>query len=482
MSRLYAMLNDLERDAELTYANRTSGDLRGRRVRSAIRSKRRTRTVGIVAASTIAALGVTGTAWAVMTRDNVAPAIPTLTPSPTVSAPSAPSPTATPSPEVELTMPEFAGTVTVNEHLPSALPITPEVWNEAGPGWVLASYQESWVTWDEASWSEIPGVGLQAIYLIDPTGNRYELTTADPSVQLSIVSWSPLDAEALAIASTGDEASDQEWVMVDLAKGARRPVTAEDVAESDWTQDVFSPVSNGDQADRRAIQGADALMNLPAPTNAGPALTTEATEAALATARALAPSDMMCTDTVALETQVAVICGREPYVDYGGGLWYPYVVVFVADAGMGQGTVIDLRYGDPDDPLTIQVSATSERYGDSLVEASGAGNPYSCWDGMALVSETGTQALPGPQALHDAHESSNVFIPAGQAGDRLYTTVTGGCSGDAEPAALVVDNTRSGESHVLVPWPASIDTEPGLDGGVYVSKSLLSSYVVPEPH
>lgn len=106
-------------------------------------------------------------------------ATPSESPSPSVSA--AP---ASPEPPDDF----VARTVTEAPHVPSALPITAQAVASAGPGWVLAIHDAT-AYGDGGSSSSGPRV----LYLIDPSGVRYEVANLD-ALGLSepdLIAWDP---------------------------------------------------------------------------------------------------------------------------------------------------------------------------------------------------------------------------------------------------------------------------------------------------
>lgn len=150
-----------------------------------IRRNRRRSTLLTTAASiaTMAAVGLVGLLAAHQLDDDV-PAYPPPPPSPSASpsppAPPTPTPTPTPVPTPPPNPPasDFTGEVTSSPHLPSAAPLTLELWESATSGWVLVPYREHWQVTDTGQFS----AGPHALYLVSPQGDRYELTTDRKSV------------------------------------------------------------------------------------------------------------------------------------------------------------------------------------------------------------------------------------------------------------------------------------------------------------
>lgn len=481
MSQLHTILADFERGAEASQAKRTAGDLRAHAIVTSVRRRHRARMLGSVAAASAAALVVTGTVWAVLGRSDAEPAVPTPTPS--ASAPLQPSPSASPSPSPQLSMPAFAGTVTVDEHLPSALPITPEVWNEAGPGWVLATYRETLYLFDDATQSEDYTYGPQVAYLVSPDGARYELTSVAGEDGVAIVAWDPQASAALAIAR--GEQAEGHWVVLDLVTGTSRAVEQQDVTRSKWTTADLARQRWPYTATPDAAWEAN-LHNTPSAASTQP--TSSQMSAALAAAQVQVPATDTCKTVLPLPSGgYAVGCGT-PLFDDGVAIddtfAYHYVAFVDANAnviGSPVATTMPETFTDFDIATAPnELTAFDGGVRLSMAEESIVG----CPSGVAVATPEGVSLLAGVESLRATDPDLNVFYDAGQSGTALYTMVTGGCSGDSRPAALMRDEPASRTFTTLIPLPAW--WLEATANGIYPAElpwpvqSIVSAYVVPD--
>ena len=110
---------------------------------------------------------------------------PTPTPSPSATVPS-PQPTATADADGRA----LPGFVTVSADLPAAQAAPAGVLSGAGPGWSLQTYrpQVEPVTTFSGVTPGFPAT-VQVVYLVSPTGQRYQLLALDPAKPLVINSW-----------------------------------------------------------------------------------------------------------------------------------------------------------------------------------------------------------------------------------------------------------------------------------------------------
>lgn len=475
MNDLRAQFHDLEMHHAILAPHALS-EIRQAAVSRHIVRSRRTRTFSIAAAGFLVAAGVGAAAWGVGGVDREEPATPSVS---TVTS-SAPSPTesSAPSEPSALTMPAFSGIVTVDTRLPSAEAITPEAWNAAGPGWVLATYREAALTWDDANLTSADSYGPHVAYLISPEADRYELTVIGGEEPIRVVEWDPGEVVALAVAGEPFSSEGRRWVTLDLTTGSSRPVTAADVDASSWSRPTSEAiVSSG------AGYGGDTLEEI-----AGfePLLALEEQEdvprpgdleAARATAQALVPAGEECLEALALDTAVVVACGsvlKDDGYDVGGG-WFAHYFVFVAESGRGQGTVVDVRIPTEYGNDTVTLDRSSVR--DTVVAIAINEGFDPCWAGRYSVSTSGATPLPGVESIRQQEGSFNIFYDAGTVDTAAYTLVTGGCSGDSHPSALVRDNVATGDFVVLIPLPSSWVEAPD---GVWTYQSISGAYVVPE--
>jgi hypothetical protein len=97
-------------------------------------------------------------------------------------------------------------------------------WSEVGPGWTLA-------TWNPATAhrpGEKPAPGepdpettATTLYLVNPAGNRYAITTFPPQSRLRLVDWSGDGSHALFTASSG---TSSRAISIDLHTGAQTTI------------------------------------------------------------------------------------------------------------------------------------------------------------------------------------------------------------------------------------------------------------------
>jgi hypothetical protein len=378
-------------------------------------------------------------------------------------------------------MPAFTGDVTVDPQLPTAEAITPEAWNAAGPGWVLATYREKVYHYDDATRSSNYTYGPQVAYLVSPDGTRYQLTSIGGDEPVYVVEWDSGSRVALSLAGGPTVDSGLHWVTLDLVTGDTRPLSDADVAGSGWRrpnqsdiQDVMELFASGPPED---IPGFEALRALAVPN----ALPTEAhLDAALATAQDLVPAGEVCKDPLPLATSVAVACGpllEEVAGEMVGG-WYAHEVIFVSARGSGTGAVVDVRIPNEYGPVWPDPSFWDhpwQRIGDSVVAMAIGEGPYVCPAGRYVIRSSGIDPLPGVEALKEANSAINIFYDAGVVGSSVYTVVTGGCSGSSMPEALVRDDVANGTYTTLIPLPQAFAQEAIGDD---IVGSIESAYVV----
>lgn len=489
MSDLAQMLALFEREEYAASVGAQLAETGRHAVRVKVVRARRIRAAATIAVAAVAVVACATGAWALTQPDRNDPAVPE--PSPTVTTPS-PSPSPTPSasvtPEPVHTMPDFTGGVTVDPQLPSAEAITPEAWNEAGPGWVLATYREEVYGWDDATNSQTYSHGPQAVYLISPDGTRYELTSISGDEPVYVVEWDPGARVALALAGGPNVDSGLRWVSLYLLTGDTRPISEADVAGSSWTRpsdsDIQGTIGVYASGPPEEIPGFDPLLALPE--QPAPSVTGD-TEAAIATAQSLVPDGEECTDALSLRTTVVVACGREYMFDGSseGGGWFDHYFVYVADSGRGEGAVVDVRIPTEYGNDTLQLLSgwfdpSAGFVGDTVIAMAIGEGMDPCQEGRYSVTTAGAVPLPGVEALKaEALKAdkgyANIFYNAGIVDSSVYTVVTGGCSGEAMPWALVRDDIATGASAVLIPFPQTFQET----GSGWVTGSIESAYVVP---
>ena len=79
-------------------------------------------------------------------------------------------------------MPAFAGTVTVDPHLPDASPITSDVWASVRPGWALISYREAW---NNTGGDERPTLLVTTVDIAEGQAARIEVRLGDDPIDVA---------------------------------------------------------------------------------------------------------------------------------------------------------------------------------------------------------------------------------------------------------------------------------------------------------
>ncbi len=162
-------------------------------------------------------------ALSVLTACDRASAEPTPTPSMTSTIPS-PQPTAT----TDANGRALPGFVTVSAELPAAQTAPAGVLSQTGPGWSLQTYrpQVESVTTFEGVTAGFPAT-VQVVYLVSPTGQRYQLLELDPTKPLVIDSWTA--GESVAYVTQCDPLDCDPGApteILDLLTGELSPVTS----------------------------------------------------------------------------------------------------------------------------------------------------------------------------------------------------------------------------------------------------------------
>lgn len=164
----------------------------------------------------LVALSVVFTACGVSESDTSTTDVPisvvaTSVPPTTTTVPPVDSTSLPPSSSTTTTLPS----VTVDAHLPSALSRSEVPWDEVGFGWSVVLFDSSKAA------PTGPGdvrEGPVVLYLVSPTGERYEMAVWPPERR----PWSLVDATSSAalVVGTGATIDDTAWWHVDFASGA----------------------------------------------------------------------------------------------------------------------------------------------------------------------------------------------------------------------------------------------------------------------
>lgn len=103
-------------------------------------------------------------------------------------------------------------------------------WSQVGPGWMLALWSPAIGHWpgEKRDPNEPdPSKVTTTLYLVDPAGGRYPITTFQPGATARLLDWSGDGTHALMYASKPGSLYDESAVAVDLRNGnqTRFPIT-----------------------------------------------------------------------------------------------------------------------------------------------------------------------------------------------------------------------------------------------------------------
>jgi hypothetical protein len=108
------------------------------------------------------------------------------------------------------------------------------VWATTGPGWVLATYSPAVITYGVDANGPTAERTRQVVYLVSPTGTRYQVLELDPNDQVRISSWTRGESVAY-IERCGSSAFCQTQTgpsfVLDLETGVATPSTAPEGAD-----------------------------------------------------------------------------------------------------------------------------------------------------------------------------------------------------------------------------------------------------------
>ena len=343
------------------------------------------------------------------------PVNPSLSSSPSSSASPSPNPTIS-----GVAFPAFAGTVTVDPHLPEAQAITPEVWAAAGPGWSLISYQERWL--DSAEADEH---GPQVIYLASPEGGLYELTTPDGDA-LGVLAWEA-GSETAAV-SVRPEGDPPFAGLLNIVTGDVTPIDG--YAPYIWSGAfldsdghlVFTGNDGTSAFVRIAADGIQKDYVIPAQEGAGELAKAEVGATACGVA---APFS---------EQSVLVTCS----FDADG----PPQGVFRVNALAG---TVDEMFRTPEGKYFGPVT----RAGDAAVGAISTSDGPGCLSIYSEMRRQGAHAVAG--AVENLLPEPATFVPFGKQFDRLTWGMSSGCNGS--PMVVVNSELDADAYAVLVPYP-----------------------------
>ncbi|WP_426593845.1 hypothetical protein ACPPVS_18980 [Cellulomonas sp. McL0617] len=401
---------------------------------------------------------------------------PTVAPSPDASTP---TPSATPAPTV---VPDaILG-------LPPTLPLPPGLLQQTTPGWVLAVYGSAEPDLGTEDFGDtLPGFLAHTVVLAAPTGELYRVVDLPPEMGLSLLTWSAGSTTAIVrVDWQGDYGQGAvPRAELDLTTGTitPRPIATTESGIDDWyfdgvaadgsevwrtptstdavTADVYSVAADG-TGRRLGAMGRTMLLD---PTGR----------------RGVTPPDSSTT-TFDL---VDLVAGGTTHHDYGVagkacdvvGWLDPDALLAMcvtsgfdrwADQPSGVSDAQDWASADPgmyridigahrssllapltqSEPLAYTWEGAWVRSGEVAYPA---GQPYlrvrDCDDAVFSWSGDGQTLVQGPG------DSSDNYLSATTAGDRLFVASSPGCAGDAAPLKLTVHSLTSGESTVLLPAP-----------------------------
>lgn len=111
------------------------------------------------------------------------------------------------------------GQVTSDPLLPRAIPLTPEVLEGAGRGWVLATYSPTYFD-PLADYS--PTATVEVVYLISPQGERFQVLELESETPYEILLWTPGETHAVVRDQSGTQSP---WLTLELLTGEMEPFT-----------------------------------------------------------------------------------------------------------------------------------------------------------------------------------------------------------------------------------------------------------------
>jgi hypothetical protein len=343
---------------------------------------------------------------AVSAADSAAPL-----PSGSVSASPSPSPS-----DTGVAWPGFAGTVTVDPHLPDAAAITPAVWASVGPGWALVSYREAW--------GDAPSVGPQVIYLMSPAGDRYELVNV-PGDTVSVLAWEA--GSATAVVSVQPDGDPPYAASMDLVTGA--------VTETGGYAPYIWSIAFLDADGAPVWTGNDA-------TSAYVAIAADGTQSAYAIPAELGAAEFAkaqlgyesCGVAAPFDDDTAIVQCRDAE---GGGA--------VVRSSESTGTVVD-------ESGASGLSAVGPtRAGDNVIAETMEASSQ-CPSAYSIVQDGKVTPLAG---MSDGlHPDPTVFMPFGAHLNTFTWGETSGCTGDQTPIVVVSSDLGGGDYAVLMPYPA----------------------------
>lgn len=338
--------------------------------------------------------------------------------------------------------------MTADPHLLDAEPISDQVWEQVGPGWVLASYGLRWARLEDGT----PGGPREPVdyFAIAPDGRRFRMFERQHH-GARIINWKPGGSHALVRHNPSGGSS--PWGAMDVRTGniEETPFEMPDMATrtgvlADGTP-VYSRWVDFERTDRWVIDGF-ALRELHLP---------EWDEAARRAEQAVSrPGDFWVIHVGSAWDEASVlVCGanlgaadrfdkaKAVRVWVDGSRRLEDVTPRVSDPGCALMSEMHVVAGHLVVPLT-DLAAFDLRYEPGEIPTK---------DAVAVVVDGSTRRLPGV----DGQLTSTDFnvSPTRSSGSSVYHWVSDKRNEHAHTEVLVRDDVVTGESVVLVPLPAA---------------------------
>lgn len=420
-------------------------------VKAQVRRRRVTRHAleGAASLAVVGALVVAG--WFGLGDRNGPPPVATPTPSPTSSPSPDPTPEVTETPEVVL------GDPITETGLPSYYAMPDGLLAEAGPGWVLATYfPRAWS--DELAWN--PPGEVEPVYLVDPSGNRFEVTRLDPAtatdgettrwVERLVVSWTPGRTTAVVqevehvlepyFEGQVERTGDSRFVTLDLVSGELSRFAG--TLPSRLTEHLMESPDG-----TLAVRDGDVVIRTDTGEVVGSVGTSASGWCEVVTWWTADTLLAACIDEDPAVTEAAVLDSS------------PRLVTFDATRlATDDGTLVRaLSAGDVWPWNWDWFDAPGSGYlADETVVVQGTELEPGATLGMMCA--TGAYMFDGeesdriPVVSDQAGPPANLFVTRGIGGS-AYVEAMGGCSGDSTPSVLVRHDPSSGQDVELVGLP-----------------------------
>lgn len=349
-----------------------------------------------------------------------------------------PSPRPTPEP-VQEPMPEL-GPMIEEDGLPPYHEMPEGLPAQAGPGWVVTSYEPR--RYDAGE--DLYVSGPTGVFLVDPTGIRYLVARYEPGAVIRPLEWQADEPRVRVIvdvvtAGFVGERPEQDLMgaWLDLTTGEFSPADVGDVRVPVAPSPPTSP--NGD-----AVMGVDADQGFGVEYLLTLVDGARSRFSYVGTPGYCSPVGWLDADrflALCLDTD-------RPYGDgYEGSLRESGPVLYAVAAMTGQAELV--RSIGPDDPLPEPLSGAWVA-DDVVAFASIEDNPYGCWTGVDVWDGSSLEPVAVPM---DRGEN---FFRVTAVDGVLYVTSVPGCSGDVAPEVLTSHDRGTGAMVVLAPEPVGV--------------------------